>query len=449
MSYSFLKPAQFFFVFTMETIHVVGIAFLFLIALPELDSLTGLLVLNSVAVIPCILKTIKMNSLASNKTGNEGIKEDKKNKRRNTIFGILSFFIQLASIAAITYIEISWIENVDEIHTPVLIWSLPVGLILTSFGWWECYLTEFGSTEWMWRIRKKMSDGLENDEKVSSNVLLKFELPFSHTVINIPKLKETNQRSPARGPTYLIISLWKIGIFLALFSVLVPGIGIVSDYNTLYSKFISAFQVNEYQLDGHEISEVLQGSERIWQSKTIIIFIQVTCSWILYSVSKFAIKCNIEKLGFALPMTLITPVSIWTMTPLCVNRAKDACAYTSTFPRFLFFNCPVEQRIYGNWYDNLMFWGLMLLLFLSFFWVSYQIWDEHTKGLLLETPQIFSKYYYTSLLPDISLMLNKRNIKMMDKEGNKINVHEPKIYACATMWHETRLILRNSWLLQN
>ena len=81
-------------------------------------------------------------------------------------------------------------------------------------------------------------------------------------------------------------SFWKIVLFLTLMSWMVPGLGMVSDYSTLYSNFTSTFQTKQYQLDDLLITETLQGTERFWQSKITIIIIQISSSWILYSVSK-------------------------------------------------------------------------------------------------------------------------------------------------------------------
>jgi hypothetical protein len=38
-------------------------------------------------------------------------------------------------------------------------WAVPVGLILTSFGWWECFVTPDSVVppiRWMRRVRDKM-----------------------------------------------------------------------------------------------------------------------------------------------------------------------------------------------------------------------------------------------------------------------------------------------------
>ena len=39
-------------------------------------------------------------------------------------------------------------------HLP---WALPIVLILTSFCWWESYVTHSGEFSWFWKIKMKMN----------------------------------------------------------------------------------------------------------------------------------------------------------------------------------------------------------------------------------------------------------------------------------------------------
>ena len=411
-SYSFLPFWEFCFVFIMETFHVAGTAFLFLVALPELDTLQGVIASNSVAVIPCLLKIIFIKRKLC----------DLKAK--------LCFFIWIFAL----FIQIGLLVGyfaLDELGTKNIQWALPVGLIFTSCGWWECYVK---NSSWMGKIKKKMTDGTKAENGVGRSQYRINLILFS--------VKATDEEAPSRGPTYFLISLWKILLFLLLMFFLVPNVGIITDTNTLYTKFSKSFKSYEYIIVHSEnvkilVQEELKGWDTLLKSQSIVILVQICSSWFLYSISKFAIKCHIKNFGYALPMTLATPVCLSAMTLQCAYR-KDICANSSFFSKHLYYTCP------ANYFENKNSWVLTdqdyftfltgLLLILSLGWITKHIWVPQEKGLFLDVSQIFSKYYYSSLMVDVSLMLNKRKIIKKDKS---VSFPTPKVYGCATMWHET------------
>ena len=65
-------------------------------------------------------------------------------------------------------------------------WALPVGLLLTSFGWWESFVDETLSSKrnFLWRVKINMIE------------------------------------EGSRYTTYLLISIWKIALFFGLFLLL-------------------------------------------------------------------------------------------------------------------------------------------------------------------------------------------------------------------------------------
>ena len=65
-------------------------------------------------------------------------------------------------------------------------WALPLGLFLTSFGWWESYVDEnsISKRNFLWRVKINMIE------------------------------------EGARYTTYMFISIWKIALFFSLFLLL-------------------------------------------------------------------------------------------------------------------------------------------------------------------------------------------------------------------------------------
>ena len=108
---------------------------------------------------------------------------------------------------------------------------------------------------------------------------------------------DPKKKSNARGPTYLIISMWKIGFFLMFMSTMLKEEGIISSNSVLYTNFTTAFETLEYRLlitntttnyfTPIQSIELLRW-EKLWKGPAGIIVVQILSSWILYSVAKFA-----------------------------------------------------------------------------------------------------------------------------------------------------------------
>ena len=433
-SFSFLGIREFLFVLFMETLHVCGTALLFLVALPELDSLRAIMATDAVAFVPGIFKCI-----------NRGIMM----KNIPDIRGKWKIIVDIVAVALQFAIILVWpiAEGLAKSTSKYFPYFFSIGLILTSFGWWESYIRDSedgkGLFGWLSGIKTKMTIGQVVTSKNKKLFKKTINIPFTGIPIQFYASDDGSERlKSARGPTYLFISLWKMLIFFTFMTCLLPNIGTVSGMKTLFNDFVQSFESNQYiaifDVSSMAITDELIRWEKLWNSQTFVIVVQICSSWILYSLCKFSCKSNIEWFGFALPMTLVTPVCIWTLWPLCVYRNRNPCNYSSSFPKYLFFNCPADMD-FVRWAftDDWAFFGIFVLSTASLVWISSQIWHLHEKGILLETYQIFSKYYYNGLLVDSSIMLNKKydtkEVTKADKKDRKI----PMIYGCATMWHES------------
>ena len=367
----------------LETFHVGGTALLFLVAFPQLNSIKALLATHFIAVVPSALMII--SDLGKRKMVKAG-------------FDTLAMLAQITCISVWTFFEMDTMTNG---------WSLPVGLIFISFGWWESYVTKDGYLNVLWKIKDKMSDLLNGPGE--QNLIDRTVCGMHVQILADDPKKKAN----ARGPTYLIISMWKIGFFLMFMSTMLKEEGIISSNSVLYTNFTTAFETLEYRLlitntttnyfTPIQSIELLRW-EKLWKGPAGILVVQILSSWILYSVAKFANRCRIHYC-FALPMNLVTPVCLFTLAPLCSYRLENSCAFTSTFPDHLFFQCPADMK-WTSWMgEDCAVW---LLGFSSFCWISFQIWRS-PNIILADTSKIFSKLYYHGLLVDSCLMLNRRN----------------------------------------
>ena len=425
---SFTKPSllEFSIVILFETLHVIGLAILYFLAFPGMDSIRAIMATNAVAIFPGMLKLF-MKPEQGSFGGNIYIHLN------------LSVLAVVGQVAALVVWPV--MDNINHNQNDIdHAWALPVGLLLTSFGWWECYVEEGGLLNNLWNIKTLMTDG------------------------------------EARGFTYLFISVWKVSIFLLSILVIAPVAKIVPEPSFLFTEFWSAFETNEFilQYPSNLFPSLTQqdnlfGWEKVLKSPAIVLLVQVVCSLITYIFGKFACKCNIQQSCFALPISLVTPLCLSTLLPLCYYRLQDACAFSSAFPKHLFFECPAE--ISADWIINDLTF-MWIIFYLSHLWITFQIWTSKSHRLA-ETHQIFGTDHYNSLMVDISMMLNKRNDgersrnfdifkKHKEHQGeeqsktkrrsrrisawseqtqefNDINTDDNtvRIKGCATMWHET------------
>jgi chitin synthase len=209
--------------------------------------------------------------------------------------------------------------------------------------------------------------------------------------------------------------------------------------------------------------------------------VQALCAWSGYLVAKFACKYGIQPVAFALPLVLATPVTVVGLSAMCAEAARDPCAYRASFPDSLFFRCPTASENLG-WIGSEQGWAWLLWL-LSQLWIAYHVWVPRSARLAA-TSQMFSTPFYSSLVLDQSLMLNRRCddgkrsrrfdfktkhfgelrkqlveekprmgsgiVRPSKKPKRKISALTPtnddfdsieldtttRIYGCATMWHE-------------
>ncbi|XP_072936717.1 chitin synthase chs-2 isoform X2 [Epargyreus clarus] len=407
-------------IFIAESLHTIGMAMLFFKILPELDVVKGAMITNCLCVVPAILGLLSRSS--------------KDTKR------FMKVIVDMAAIVAQVTGFIVWplLEN-----KPVL-WLIPIASLCISLGWWENY------------VSRQSPIGI-----IKSLGRLKDELNFT------------------RYYTYRFISIWKCLLFMMciLFSIWMDG----DEPSMFFQLFNPGFGPHnivveeiQIQLGGTMIPDLVNATltgdsvevAAVHKSAFYVMLIQIFAAYFCYIFGKFACKILIQGFSYAFPINLVIPLVVNFLIAACGLRNGDNCIFHGTVPDYLFFESPALFSL-SDFISRQMAW-VWLLWLLSQTWITIHIWTPKAERLA-STEKLFILPMYNGLLIDQSMALNRkrddqRDVKTEDlaeiekEKGDEyyetISVHtdntgsSPKtvkssdsitrIYACATMWHETK-----------
>ncbi|XP_059614740.1 chitin synthase chs-2 [Phlebotomus argentipes] len=409
---------HFLFVTLMETLHTIGLALLFFVVLPELDAVKGAMLTNCLCVVPGFL----------------GLLSRTKKEGRRAVKAI----VDIAAIAAQVTGFVVWplLEN-----RPVL-WVIPIAAFMTSCGWWENYVSP--------------------------------QSPFGF-VRGLGRIKEELRMT--RYFSYLFLSIWKVLAFFCsvlliwwiqgenvanFFSLFGTGFG---PHKIIVEEVVSVSQALPDLLNAGQIGDTIE-VDASYNTVIYLIVIQVLAAYFCYVFGKFACKILIQGFSYAFPVNLTIPVSISLLIAACGIRNGDPCFFHGSIPDYLFFDSPPVFRL-SDFASRQMAWAWLLWL-LSQTWITLHIWTPKCERLAT-TEKLFVSPMYNALLIDQSMALNRRrddqaDVKTEDlaeiekEKGDEyyetISVHTEgsavqkpsvkssdqitRIYACATMWHETK-----------
>ncbi|CAB4066120.1 CHS1 [Lepeophtheirus salmonis] len=332
-------------VLVFELLHTVGLAVLIFAGLPHVDTIQAIAITSCMGIIPFLISFV-----------NKHICRNKKPNIRVLALDVTAIAFQLSGI-------LIW---------PILTgrqqpWSLTLGLILTSFAWWESFVS-------------------------SSNLNFKF-------ITFLSQIK-TAMNSGTRYWLYMVISLLKISIFIGTTVILCKYNGLILDYADLFNKFNDSFSSHFYKVR-ESLSEMI-GNDFILDKEYMallqtspsfpfwVLAVQILSSLITYGISVFVCKVRMEQLIFALPLSLTSPFLLNAIFIFCGMKVQDPCSTNDFFPRYVFFQSSIEQ--------------------------------------------IFCKPFYSGMMLDQSLLMNKRVDAFIKTDEKSPTI----VYGCVTLWHETK-----------
>ncbi|XP_034323514.2 chitin synthase chs-2 [Magallana gigas] len=364
--------------------------------LPSTDFFRGLTVTFAVCQIPSLLKVINH--------------EKRPNLRMSKIVAIIfNIAACLVQISAIPFFSVgnfimpgnySIIEAYNEtttLRTCVTLnqtceWELPLSLILLSSGWWENYV----SGEWA--------------------VFGRITIPFKHWRSILQDVRETS---------YFLIAPFKIGLAILMARLITDNTSLVvlgtDEFNATTSKYSSK-------------------AEEIGLSYSLL-FVQMGSGIVCTYLAGLECKLHMQRTAFSFPLVIGPAVSLL----------------------FIFFQCefdflPIWHT--GGWFcpKSTDLYSLMIPIICAILvWLSYCITVSHIwfpqSERMSEIEKLFVTPHFEGIFLDFTLTLRRRrNDKEVKLTGfytsryvgedtddvySTANV-TPQVYACATMWHETR-----------
>lgn len=411
------KPTllQFCVVATAETLRTIGTGLLVFVILPSMDVVKGAMLTNCLCFVPGVLAVISLQAETKGRPG--------------TAYYIRQGINGLSLAAQLTGF-IVWPVFSSSMPNSLL---LPIALLLISCGWWENFI----------------ADTEIPDKKATT--------------------KFFRELKDSRYYTLMFVSLWKIACFFLTMLLATYIVEISSDSDSvsvqnLFDEFVTSFSQRSINVTTNStpiLKQLVHDKEETISSSALwVLLIHALGSYICYITGKFACRILIQGIGFALPVTITVPVVVSLLITFCGLRQSDPCYFSGIIPDYLFFTSPGLSDLEFLSEKHAWVWLLWLL---SQAWICLHIWKPNVDRLM-STEILFSMPGYESLFVDQSLALNRRHdnrrrsskeeldegfeerfeldfhfLEDMEPGSERVldSDHIRRVYACATMWHET------------
>ena len=423
--------SDFLVVFFFEALHTIGLSLFVFVALPELDVVKGAMITNCVAFIPAFFGLLSRNNKESGR--------------------LVRSLIDIVAIACQVSGFFIW-PIVESGRGNKKAWTTAVAILLISFGWWENYVDR--------RSKSKL----------------------------IKKLAGVKERlSRTRYFTYMFVSFLKICIFFSSMMLFLyfngtPPAAVFTEFTTAFRGHVlnvTEVHANFQDNGGSPLTADLPSAQLLKEIIEIrsnpsapiyVLLIQIIAAYLAYVIGKFACKIVVQGFSYAFPVIMTVPLTVIGLIAGCGLRNEDSCYFRETLPDYLYWECPGGDFL-GDFITNQHAW-IWIFWLLSQTWITFHIWIPKCERLA-PTEKLFVRPWYCSFLIDQSLGLNRRRddigeVKTEDLELDRVGMDEndisqyyetisihtdssntnvskgkssdsiTRIYACATMWHETK-----------
>ncbi|CAF1289999.1 unnamed protein product [Adineta steineri] len=372
-------------------------------------------------------------------------------------------------------------------------WELPVALILVSLAWWENFVDRDikigGRTLVHMKLLKENIIATRSKTSIIITcwkilVTILFAYIFHHGIFNTSVVFPTNSNTEQLEDPLPKLSSgqnsWAALGFdqqpsQGMFPILPPrerrsivntSLFMKRNKRQLDNDLPSNFAYDEDGLNsvgggnnpggGGEGRGEESNSKDRWIIYLTPMILKVISDALCFYMGRLACKLCMQRICFALPITLVTPLALTILLVMCSVAPKS----TVFIENFLFWSC------YADYAKESFKWQVICGLFLwwlSELWIGGHIWFGKSQRLAF-TERLFVSPRYCATLLEQSLMMNRRrnerdelltgtfdemvttnaetdfdeqSIEELSMEKKlSADVHT-KIYSCATMWHET------------